>query len=352
MRKFTREVYIGGVGIGGEHPIRIQSMTNTDTRDIAATVAQIKELEMLGCELIRISVPDEASAAALREIKKQIRLPIIADIHYDAHLAILALESGADKVRINPGNISADKLAKIVEKAREVGAPIRIGVNSGSVEKALYPSGASKEAAMLESLRRSIARFEELGFEDLVLSAKASSVPLNISLNRAISREFPYPIHLGVTEAGPLSTSLIRSSVGIGSLLAEGIGDTIRISVSGPPSQEIAPAKEILRCLGLRSGFELISCPTCARTRIELLPMIERVQKAMEGLDLPISVAIMGCAVNGPGEAREADLGIAGGVKEGLLFKKGEVLAKLPQEQLVDALFDEIERMTNVTLNR
>lgn len=352
MRMFTKSVMVGSVGIGGEHPVRIQSMTNTDTRDVEATVAQIHRLDLLGCELIRVSVPDIESAKALSDIKRQIRLPLIADIHFSPELALLSMEYGADKIRINPGNMPKKSLKEIIALAKEKKIPIRIGVNSGSVEKEILESAIDKEAAMLESLRRSVALFTEEGFEDLVLSAKASSVPLNISLNRAISREFPYPLHLGVTEAGPLSTSLIRSSVGIGTLLSEGIGDTIRVSISGPPEEEIAPAKEILRCLGLRKGFELISCPTCARTRIDLLPMIDRVTKAMEGHDIPLRVAIMGCAVNGPGEARDADVGIAGGIKEGLLFRKGEIIAKLPQEELVDALLNEIERMANVVLNR
>ena len=352
MRRKTRSVRVGSVGIGGDNPVTIQSMTNTDTRDIEATVQQIRRLENLGCELIRVSVPDIESAHALKAIKREIHIPLIADIHFDADMALSAMEHGADKIRINPGNIPKSRLKEIIRTAAGKRIPIRIGVNSGSVEREILERLQDKESAMLESLRRSVAFFEDEGFDDLVLSAKASDVSLNISVNRAISREFDYPLHLGVTEAGPPSTSIVRSSVGIGTLLSDGIGDTIRVSVSESPEEEIAPAKEILRSLGLRQGFELISCPTCARTKIDLLAMVDQVMKAVEGINIPLKVAVMGCAVNGPGEARDADVGIAGGVKEGLLFRKGEVVAKLPQDHLVDALLDEIERMANVTLNR
>lgn len=342
-------VQVGSLAIGGAHPISIQSMTNTKTDDIDATVAQIKALAAAGCDLVRVSANTLPAAEAIEEIKKQVSLPIVADIHFDYRLALAAIAHGADKIRINPGNMPNHGLVEIITAAKERGIPIRIGVNSGSIEKELLSRYGSGAQAMLESLKRSIAFFEERDFRQLVLSAKASSVKLTIEVNRLIAQTWDYPIHLGVTEAGFDQPAIIKSAIGIGALLADGIGSTIRVSLTGDPVQEIPVARQILQSLGLKRGIDIISCPTCGRTDIDVEAIARAVQAEVGALDLNLSVAIMGCIVNGPGEAREADIGIAGGKAEALLFKKGEIIGKFPQSEIVARLIAEIKRMGEIS---
>ena len=347
-RKKTRKIRIGDIYIGGDAPVAVQSMTNTDTRDVSATVDQIKRLEEAGCDIVRVAVPDSEAAEALKRIRKSIRIPLVADIHFDYRLALASIENGADKIRINPGNIGGtEKVRKVVEAAKARGIPIRIGVNSGSLEKHILAKyGAATPQAMADSAMGHVRMLEDLGFHDIVISLKASNVPVTIESYRLMSAMTDYPLHIGVTEAGTLFSGMVKSAAGIGCLLAEGIGDTLRVSLTGDPVEEVRVGIEILKALDLRrTGVELISCPTCGRTRIDLVKIANEVEKRLAGCSKPIKVAVMGCAVNGPGEAREADIGIAGGVGEALLFKKGRIIRKIPQERIVDELLEEIERM-------
>ena len=339
-------VKIGAFTIGGGRPVRIQSMCNTSTADAAATAAQILELEAAGCEIVRVSVPDIDSANALTAIKKQIHIPLVADIHFDYRLAIAALEHGADKIRINPGNIgSPDRVRAVAQAAAAHGAPIRIGVNSGSVEKDLLKThGGPTAQALADSALRHASLLEDCNFSNIVISVKASDVRTTIEACRQLREQTPYPLHLGVTEAGGFLSGSVKSAIGIGALLADGIGDTIRVSLTDDPVQEIKVAKEILKALNLRQfGAKLISCPTCARTKIDMISLAKQVEQYLQTIDKPITVAVMGCAVNGPGEAREADVGIAGGIGEGLLFKHGQPAYKVPEAELFAALKREIE---------
>ena len=343
-----RIVNVGGVKIGGNEPISIQSMCNTDTRNAEDTVSQILALEERGCEIIRVAVPDMEAAEAVKKIKEQIHIPLVTDIHFDYKLALKSIENGADKIRINPGNIgSQEKVREVVEAAKYKGIPIRIGVNGGSLEKHLLEKYKSPTPeALVESAEGHVAILEDLNFKDIVVSIKVSSVPDTIEAYRIFDSKHDIPLHVGVTEAGTLKSGIIKSSVGIGALISENIGDTIRVSLTADPLEEISAAKEILKSLGLRkSGAELISCPTCGRTQINLIKLANEVEQRLSVIDKSIKVAVMGCAVNGPGEAREADVGIAGGKGEALIFKKGEIIKKVPEENAVDALFFEIAKL-------
>lgn len=347
-RKLTREVRIGEQMLGGNHPILIQSMCNTDTRDVAATVAQILRLEEAGCELVRVAVPDMAAAEAIGEIKKQIHIPLVADIHFDYRLALRVMELGIDKVRINPGNIGEEeRIRQVVEMAKEKHIPIRIGVNSGSLEKELVEKyGGVTPQGLVESALKHVRILEKYEFHDIVVSIKASDVPFSIEAYRLLSEAIPYPIHVGITEAGTPYAGTIKSAVGIGTILAMGIGDTIRVSLTGDPVEEVRAAKEILKSLHLRQfGITFVSCPTCGRTEIDLISIANEVEEKCSKIDKNIKVAVMGCVVNGPGEAREADVGIAGGKGVGLVFKKGEVIRRVKEEELVSALMEEIEKL-------
>lgn len=347
LRK-TRPVMVGNVKIGGDAPIVIQSMTNTDTRDAAATALQINELTQAGCEVVRLAVPDQEAAETLKTIKAQVSIPLIADIHFDYRLAILVLSHGIDGLRINPGNIGGKaKVKEVVAAAAERLVPIRIGVNAGSLEKDLLVKyGGVTADAMVESALSHIRLLEDLNYREIKVSLKASNIPLMLDAYRKLSKQVDYPMHIGVTEAGTVKSGTIKSAVGIGALLAEGIGDTVRVSLTGHPKHEVFVAWEILKALGLRQrGVELISCPTCGRTQINLIEIAEQVEQRLAGVDKPIKVAVMGCVVNGPGEAREADVGIAGGRGVGLIFRKGEVIRKVPEEDLVEELLREIEKL-------
>lgn len=349
FRNHTKTIQIGDRVIGGGNPILIQSMCNTKTEDAAATIGQILRLEQAGCDIIRVAVPTMEAARALSSIKKEIHIPLVADIHFDYRLAIAAIENGADKIRINPGNIGArEKVKAVVDKAREYGVPIRVGVNSGSLEKNLLEKyGGVTAKGIVESALDKVRLIEEMGYGNLVISIKSSDVMMCVRAHEMIAEMTDYPLHVGITEAGTLSSGNIKSSVGLGIILHEGIGDTIRVSLTGDPVEEIKTAKLILRTLGLRrGGIEVVSCPTCGRTRIDLIGLANRVETmTAEFDDLDVKVAVMGCVVNGPGEAREADIGIAGGVGEGLLIKKGEIIRKVPEEELLAALRAELERM-------
>lgn len=348
LRTKTREIKIGNLKMGGGNPIVIQSMCNTDTRDVDATVAQILALEDAGCELVRVAVPDMKAADAIGEIKKRIHIPLVADIHFDYRLALRVMELGIDKVRINPGNIGdTDRIKQVVDMAKEKNIPIRIGVNSGSLEKDLVEKyGGVTPQGLVESALKHVRILEDFDFYDIVVSIKASDVPFSLEAYRILSENIPYPIHVGITEAGTLYSGTIKSAVGIGAILAMGIGDTIRVSLTGDPVEEVKAAKEILKSLNLRKfGVSLISCPTCGRTQIDLISIANEVEKRCASCKKDIKVAVMGCVVNGPGEAREADIGIAGGNGVGILFKKGELIRKVPEESLVDALMDEIEKL-------
>ncbi len=344
-RKITKTVKIGSRVIGGGNPILIQSMTNTRTEDIKATVAQIKQLCDAGCEIIRCSVPTMEAAKALEEIKKQVELPVVADIHFDYRLAIAAIEHGADKIRINPGNIgSADRVQAIVDVAKERGIPIRVGVNSGSLEKELVEKyhGVTAEG-IVESALGQVQIIEDMGYDNLVISIKSSDVLMCVRAHELISAQTDYPLHVGITEAGTIISGNIKSSIGLGLILHQGIGDTIRVSLTGAPLEEVKSAKLILRTLGLRKGgIEVVSCPTCGRTNIDLIGLANQVEDMVADIPLDLKVAVMGCVVNGPGEAKEADIGIAGGRGEGLLIRRGEVIKKLPEEELLPALREEL----------
>lgn len=347
-RRKTTNFKIGTVGIGHLHPVSIQSMTNTDTRDPKGTLQQIRALATNGCQIIRVAVPDIHAASSLGEIVKESPLPVVADIHFDHHLALEAIRQGISALRLNPGNIgSIAKVREVVSAAMEKGIPIRIGVNSGSLEKELLDKyGRVTAAAMVESALKHVAILESLNYDLIKISLKASQVPLMIQAYRQIAERVNYPLHLGVTEAGLPETGSIKSAVGIGTLLAEGIGDTIRVSLTGDPVPELKAAKIILRTLGLRrEGVEVIACPTCGRTQIDLYELARKVEEKTAGIDKPLTIAVMGCVVNGPGEAREADLGVAGGQGEGLIFAKGKIVRKVPESQLFEALWDEITKL-------
>ncbi|MTK08417.1 MAG: flavodoxin-dependent (E)-4-hydroxy-3-methylbut-2-enyl-diphosphate synthase [Hungatella sp.] len=348
-RDHTKTIQIGNKVIGGGNPVLIQSMCNTKTQDVASTVNQIKKLTAAGCDIIRVAVPDMEAAAAIKEIKKQISIPLVADIHFDYRLAVASIESGADKIRINPGNIgSLDRVKAVVDKAKEYQIPIRVGVNSGSLEKNLIEKyGGVTAEGIVESALNKVRMIEEMDYGNLVISIKSSDVLMCIKAHELIAERTDYPLHVGITEAGTLISGTIKSSVGLGIILHKRIGDTIRVSLTGDPLEEVKAAKTILRSLGLkRGGVEVISCPTCGRTRIDLISLANQVEDMVSAYDhLDIKVAVMGCVVNGPGEAREADIGIAGGIGEGLLIKKGEVIRKVPEEELLSALQEELMKM-------
>ena len=348
-RRDTRTVYVGGVPIGGGNPIRIQSMCNTRTEDVKATVEQILRLERAGCEIIRAAVPTMEAARALKEIKAQIHIPLVADIHFDYRLAIAAMENGADKIRINPGNIgSRERVRAVVDAAREKRIPIRVGVNGGSLEKEILAKyGGVTPEGLVESALAQARLIEDMGWDQLVISIKSSDVMMCVRAHELIAEQTDYPLHVGITEAGTVNAGNIKSSVGLGIILYQGIGDTIRVSLTGDPAEEVKTAKQILRALGLRrGGIEVVSCPTCGRTRIDLISLAGQVETMVSEFDdLDIKVAVMGCVVNGPGEAREADIGIAGGIGEGLLIKKGEILRKVPEAELLEALRAELMAM-------
>ncbi len=344
----SRQMNIGGVIIGGGADITIQSMCNTATEDVAATVAQILRLEQAGCQIIRVAVPTMEAAAAIGRIKKAIHIPLVADIHFDYKLALRCAAEGVDKIRINPGNIGAqERVRAVAEACRDHHIPIRIGVNGGSLEKPLLAKyGGVTAQALVDSAMGHVRLLNDCGFDDICLSVKCSHVPTNMAAYTLLSRETDYPLHLGVTEAGTPEMGVLKSAIGIGGLLCQGIGDTIRVSLTADPVEEVVAAKRILQAAGIRkSGPDLISCPTCGRTKYDMIPIAREVEQRLQGCTKPITVAVMGCAVNGPGEARSADVGIAGGDGEGLLFRKGEILYKVPQDKLVDALMAEIERL-------
>lgn len=345
-RMQTREISIGNKVIGGGNPILIQSMCNTKTEDVEATVAQILKLEQAGCDIIRVAVPTMEAAEALKSIQKRIHIPLVADIHFDYRLAIAAIECGADKIRINPGNIGAiERVQAVVNKAKEYGIPIRVGVNSGSLEKNMIEKyGGVTAEGIVESALEKAEMIERMGYDNLVISIKSSDVMMCVAAHEVISKKSFYPLHVGVTESGTVVSGNIKSAVGLGIILHKGIGDTIRVSLTGSPVEEIKSAKLILKTLGLRKGgIEVVSCPTCGRTRIDLIGLANQVETMVSEFDnLDIKVAVMGCVVNGPGEAREADLGIAGGIGEGLLIRKGEVIRKLPEAELLPALREEL----------
>lgn len=348
-RHKTRVVRIGDVTIGGDHPIRIQSMCNTKTEDVEATVAQIRALTAAGCEIVRVAVPTVAAAEAVGEIRRQIKIPLVADIHFDYRLALAAMEHGADKIRINPGNIGEDwKLREVVNAAKARNIPIRVGVNSGSLEKEILKKyGGVTAEGIVESALEKVRRIEELGYENLVISIKSSDVLMCIRAHELLADKTDYPLHIGITEAGTLLRGTVKSAVGLGVILYEGIGDTIRVSLTGDPLEEIKAAREILKSLGLRKGgVEVVSCPTCGRTEIDLIGLANRVESLVERYsDLDVRVAVMGCVVNGPGEAREADFGVAGGKGAGVLIRKGEVIRTMPEAELLPALEAELQRI-------
>jgi (E)-4-hydroxy-3-methylbut-2-enyl-diphosphate synthase len=346
-RKKTRPVFLGKVQVGGNSPVAVQSMTCTDTRDVKATVQQIKKLEEAGCEIVRIAVPDKEAASAIREIKMRIAIPLIADIHFNYRLAIEAIRSGADGIRINPGNIRKEQILKIVESAKSSGTVIRIGINSGSLEKDLLRKhGGPNSSALVESALRSLAVLEKAGCKSIKLSVKASDVTTMVEAYRKLSEKTDYPLHLGVTEAGSIINATVKSAIGIGILLYEGIGDTIRVSITGDPVSEIGVAYAILRATGIRRvGPDIISCPTCGRCEIDLFKLSREVEHKLAGMKIPLKVALMGCVVNGPGEAAEADIGIAGGKGYGMLFKKGKIIRKVKEREFVKTLLSEIDSM-------
>ena len=348
-KRLTREITLGDCKVGGGAPVSVQSMTTTKTEDQGATVAQIRQLEEVGCEIIRVAVPHKEAAGKLGKIKSKIRIPLVADVHFDYRLALMSLEEGVDGLRINPGNIGGrDRVEKIVDKARDLGIPIRIGVNSGSLENdLLVRHGGPTSKALAESALRWVKVFEELKFYDIKLSVKSSDVLTTVESYRIIAGEVNYPLHLGITEAGTIFSGTIKSTLGIGILLSEGIGDTIRVSLTADPREEIHVGYQILKALKLRhAGIEVVSCPTCGRCEIDLIGIATEVEKKLTTLKSSIKVAVMGCMVNGPGEAKEADIGIAGGKKKGILFKKGEIIRKLTEEEMVETLVCEVNKMT------
>lgn len=346
MREHTKVIQIGNRVIGGGNPVLIQSMTNTPTENVSATVEQILRLEEAGCEIVRCTVPTLEAAKALAEIKKQIHIPLVADIHFDYRMAIAAMEYGADKIRINPGNIGgADKVKAVVDVAKERNIPIRVGVNSGSLEKHLVEKyGGVTAEGIVESALDKVKMIEDLGYDNLVVSIKSSDVLMCVKAHEILAKQINYPLHVGITESGTVWSGNIKSSIGLGMILGQGIGDTIRVSLSGDPVEEIKTAKLVLRTLGLRKGgIEVVSCPTCGRTKIDLIGLANQVETLVAGYPLDIKVAVMGCVVNGPGEAKEADIGIAGGIGEGLLIKKGEIIRKIPESELLSTLKYELD---------
>lgn len=345
--KQTRTVKIGNLKIGGGNPVLIQSMCNTDTRDSSATTKQILDLENAGCEIIRVAVPDMAAAKAIKDIKKNIHIPLVADIHFDYQLALESIKNGVDKVRINPGNIGSDEnVKKVVDACKDKNIPIRIGINTGSLEKEAEAKYGRTAKAMVESALKHIQILEKLNFHNIVISMKASDIQRTVEAYRLLSQKVDYPLHLGITEAGTVNIGTIKSSVGLGIMLFEGLGDTIRVSLTGDPIEEVRVGWEILKSLKLRNrGVNLISCPTCGRTEIDLIGLANKVEKALIGVDKPITVAVMGCVVNGPGEAKEADIGIAGGHHQGVIFKKGQILKTVPEDQILPELLFEIDKL-------
>ena len=346
-RKKTRKLMVGGVQIGAGAPIVVQSMTKTDTRNTAATLRQIRALAREGCEIVRLAVPDMAAAKALGPIAERSPIPLIADIHFDYRLALEALKQGVSALRINPGNIGARwKLKEVVEALKDKGAPLRVGVNAGSLEKGLLKKyGHPTPEALVESAVVNIEALEAMGFSDVKVSLKASGVPATVDAYRLFSKRYRYPLHVGISEAGPEFQGIIKSATGLGMLFAEGIGDTVRVSLTAPPVKEVRTAWEILKALGIRKrGVEIISCPTCGRTCVDLLSLVKQAERRLKGIDEPITVAVMGCVVNGPGEAREADFGIASGKGSGLVFRHGKVVARVPEKKLIDRLMREIEK--------
>ncbi len=344
----TRQVHVGPVAIGGGAPVSIQSMCNTPTENADATVAQILRLEQAGCDIVRVAVPTREAAMAIPAIKSRIHIPLVADIHFDYKLALLCINGGVDKIRINPGNIgSPDRVRAVADGCRERGIPIRVGVNGGSLEKdILRKYGGVTAEALAESALGHVRLLEDCGFRDVCISVKCSHVPVNMAAYRLLHERTDYPLHLGVTEAGTPDMGVLKSAIGIGGLLCQGIGDTLRVSLTADPVEEVVAAKRILQAIGLRrSGPDLIACPTCGRTKYDMLSIAREVERRLEGCTKPITVAVMGCVVNGPGEASAADVGIAGGDGEGLLFAKGKILRKLPQDKLVDALMEEIDKL-------
>lgn len=344
----TRQVHVGPVAIGGGAPVSIQSMCNTPTENVEATVAQILRLEQAGCDIVRVAVPTREAAMAIPAIKSRTHIPLVADIHFDYKLALLCINGGVDKIRINPGNIgSPDRVRAVADGCRERGIPIRVGVNGGSLEKdILRKYGGVTAEALAESALGHVRLLEDCGFRDVCISVKCSHVPVNMAAYRLLYERTDYPLHLGVTEAGTPDMGVLKSAIGIGGLLCQGIGDTLRVSLTADPVEEVVAAKRILQAIGLRrSGPDLIACPTCGRTKYDMLPIAREVERRLEGCTKPITVAVMGCVVNGPGEASAADVGIAGGDGEGLLFAKGKILRKLPQDKLVDALMEEIDKL-------
>lgn len=349
-RRKSRQIFVGNIPIGGNAPIAVQSMTNTDTRDIPSTINQIRYLQEAGCEIVRVAVPDETSAVALEKIRKAVRLPLIADIHFDYRLAISAIRAGVDGLRINPGNIgSRENIEKVINEARSYNVSIRIGVNSGSLSREIIRRyKRPRPEVMVASALEHIKVFEDLGFYDIKISLKSSNVLDTISAYELLSRKVDYPFHLGVTEAGTLISGTVKNAIGIGVLLIRGIGDTIRVSLSRDPVDEVKVAYEILRALDLRHrGPEIISCPTCGRCEIDLFSIIEKVEKSVQGIKAAPKIAIMGCVVNGPGEAKEADIGVAGGRGQGVFFKKGKIIKKLPERELADVLIKELKKMVD-----
>lgn len=347
IRKTTKKVRVGNMFIGGDAPITVQSMTNTDTRDAKATIEQIKRLQNEGCEIVRVAVPDMQAAESIGYIKKQINIPLVCDIHFDYRLALECIKNGVDKVRINPGNIGdIERVKQVVKACKEREVPIRIGVNSGSLEKPLLDKYGVSTFAMVQSALGHIKILEDLDFTDIIVSLKASSVPLTIDTYKEFSKVSDYPLHVGVTEAGTVWSGTIKSAVGIGSILSQGIGDTLRVSLTGDPVEEIGVGINILKSLGIRNeGIDFISCPTCGRTQVDLITIANEVERRLSQVDKKLKVAVMGCAVNGPGEAREADIGIAGGKGEVLLFKKGEIVRKIAEENAIEELIREVEKM-------
>ena len=343
----SKQIIAGGVAIGGGAPVTIQSMCNTHTEDAKATIAQIHALEEAGCEIVRVTVPNMEAAHALSEIKENISIPLVADIHFDYRLAVEAAARGADKIRINPGNIGGDDRVKaVVDACREHKVPIRIGVNGGSLEKELLAKyGRVTPEALVESALRHVRLLEKFDFTDICISVKSSDVPLNMAAYRLLHEKVNYPLHLGVTEAGTPTMGLLKSAIGIGGLLCEGIGDTMRVSLTADPVEEVYAAKRILQACGIRSGVNLVSCPTCGRTAYDMIPIAEELERRLADCKKNITVAVMGCVVNGPGEASAADIGVAGGKGEGMIFRKGKILYKVPQEKLVDALMEEIKKL-------
>ena len=350
-REQTKTVMIGNVPVGGGHPVAIQSMTNTRTEDVRSTVEQILRLQDAGCEIIRCTAPTEEACRAIREIKKEIRIPLVADIHFDYRMAVMAVENGADKIRINPGNIGGtDRIRTVVDACRERGVPIRVGVNSGSLEKELVEKyGGVTAEGLVESALDKVHIIEDAGYDELVVSIKSSDVMMCVKAHELLAKQCRYPLHVGITEAGTLISGNIKSSIGLGLILSQGIGDTIRVSLTGDPVEEVKSAKIILRTLGLRKGgIDVVSCPTCGRTKIDLIGLANRVETLVQKYsDLDLKVAVMGCVVNGPGEAKEADLGIAGGDGVGILIRNGEIVKKLPEDQLLPALEEALEEIKN-----